>query len=90
MSLWFQFREWVKDHFAMEREDDDVENLVWLEKEVGCGRRVDWTTANTVDYDIRKVKTSDEMIIDIEIKNTEHIPQVVRELLEAKEIGQSN
>jgi hypothetical protein len=58
MKIWEWFKAWLYHRYIYNPRR--IEDLIWTRKEVGR-EPVDWAFADTVDFDIAAVKTTEEV-----------------------------
>ncbi len=67
---WQKTKEWIIENFQ-DKNEAEVEDLVWLDRKLDNKNRLDWSHVDTVDFDIESIPKKRELILDIKVKPKE-------------------
>lgn len=75
---------WYRKKFLEMDATDKVGKLRWLKKDLQRGVQVNWDHVDTVDFDIKRVKTRQEVILDMTVPQKEVVAMQIAEKIEQK------
>lgn len=67
MSDWKKLKQWIIENFE-EKNEAEVEDLIWLNKKLDNKNKLNWSLVDTVDFDIESIPKKRELIIDVKLK----------------------
>lgn len=70
---WQKIQQWIIENFQ-DKNEVEVDDLIWLDKKLGNQNKIFWNYVDTVDFDIESIPKKKELIIDFRVK-----PKIVRE-----------
>ena len=57
------------DNWKLEEKNEaEVEDLIWLNKKLDNKNKLNWSLVDTVDFDIESIPKKRELIIDVKLK----------------------
>jgi hypothetical protein len=65
-----KIKRWIIENFQ-DRNEEEVKNLIWLDKKLDNRNKLDWSHVDTVDFDIESIPKKRELIIDVRAKPKE-------------------
>ena len=65
-----KIKKWIIENYQ-DKNDEKVENLIWLDKRLDNKNKLDWAHVDTVDFDITSIPRRKNLIIDVKMNPKE-------------------
>ncbi len=66
MPNWEKIRKWVIENYQ-DKNEAEVKDLIWLDRKLTNKDSLNWSLADTVDFDIESIPRKRELVIDVKI-----------------------
>ena len=64
---WQKIKEWIISNYQ-DKNEAEVKDLIWLDVKLGNNGKINWSLADTVDFDIESIPRKREIVIDVKTK----------------------
>jgi hypothetical protein len=75
---------WYKKKYLHMDMTGKIEKLRWMKHDLRKGQTFDWDYVDTVDFDIKRVKTRQELVLDMIVPQREEVAMQIAEKIEQK------